>query len=110
MFDNITDLLMWFAVGGGAMYLFGVVEARLLENWEFYHKMKPAIKKLIPILFAGLIGVLAQSLVAVDVTQFIPEGVAAVILALINWYMSQSEYQRIKDSSYGVSTRNAADN
>jgi len=104
-FADLSSVLVWFAVGGGAMWLFGIVEARLLENIVFWHKLKPWIKKLVPIAFAGLVGFLAQSLIAVDITQYLPEGVAAILLAAINWYFSQREYGLIKESAYGSSAR-----
>jgi len=110
MYENLTDVLVWFAIGGGAMWLFGIVEARLLENWTFWHTMKSWIKKLVPIAFAALVGFLAQALISVDIVQYIPESMSVVILAAINWYFSQHEYQAIKNTSYAEATRLAARN
>ena len=110
MYENLTDVLIWFAVGGGAMWLWGVVLARILENWIFWHKLQPWVKKIVPIIFAGFIGIAAESLIAVDIVQYIPESAAAVILALLNWYFSQREYGAIKDSTYAAGARFTAAN
>lgn len=108
VFADLGDVLVWFAIGGGAMWLWGVVLARLLENWVFWHKMKPWVKKLFPIAFAALVGFLAQALIAVDIVQYIPESMGVMILAAVNWYFSQREYGSIKESPYGASSRSAA--
>jgi len=104
-FSDLNDVLVWFAVGGGSMWLWGVILARVLENIVFWHNLKPWIKKLVPMAFAAGIGFLAEALISVDIVQYIPESVAVIVLAGINYYFSQHEYQKVKDSNYASSTR-----
>jgi len=104
-FGSLSEVLVWIATAGGAMWLFGLIEARLLENWVFWHSLKPWIKKIVPIVIAGGLSVVAQSVITVDILQFVPESVSVILLAAINYYFSQREYQTIKDSGYGVSAR-----
>ena len=104
-FGSLADVLVWIAVGGGSMWLFGVMKARLLENWVVWHNLPVWIKKIVPIALAGLFGVMAQSLIAVDVTAYIPEGMELILLAVLNWVFGQMEYEMIKNSVYAEGTR-----
>lgn len=104
-FSSLGEVLLWFAVGGGSMWLIGKLNARLLENITFWHKLKPDVKKIITLVLAGLIGTLAQVFIEVDITQYIPPWLATSLLAAANWYFNQAEYSDIKEGSYGYSTR-----
>lgn len=108
-FASLTEVLIWVASAGGAMYLFGIVEARLLENWVRWHSFPLWVKKVTPIVISALLAMLANVLITVDVTQFIPESLAVVLLAAINWVVSQLDYEKIKQGQYGKSTREQAE-
>ncbi len=101
-FGSIADVLVWIAVGGGAMVLFGYFEAMLLENFGWWHNLPTKVKLIVPLAFAAGVGFLAQSALALELPTAIPPQVEAVILMLINWVFSQRAYAGIKDSSYGA--------
>ena len=109
-FLSINDILIWIVLGGGAAIIFGLLSARFLENLVFWHNLPKWVKKIVPVIGAGLIGILAQSLIAVDIGQYIPEWVAAMIIAAVNLYYNQKEYGLIKDTSYAEGARIEAAN
>ena len=94
---------------GGAMWLFGKLEARVLENWVIWHNFPAWVKKGVPPIFAALISFGAGALITIDINEFLPEAVQYIVMAGINYYMSQLEYGKIKDSAYGESTRETAE-
>lgn len=104
-FTSITSLLTWIVGAGGAMWLFGKLQARVLENLVFWHNLPAWIKKGAPALIAGIFAFGAQFLLQFDIDATLPESVQFMLLTAINYYMSQLEYNTIKDSSYGESTR-----
>lgn len=110
-FGSLIDVLLWIVGAGGSMWIVGKLKARFLENLTFWHNFSPLLKKIITWVLAALLGVSAQILIEIDVTQYIPVWLSASLLSAINWYFGQKEYQEIKDSGYGETTRvNAANN
>lgn len=107
-FGSVADLLAWVIGAGGAMWLFGKLQARVLENWVYWHNLPKWIKKGAPAVIAALISLGAQFLVQFDIDAMLPEGIQYLLLTAINYYMSQLEYESIKDSTYGESTREEA--
>jgi len=108
-FASITDLLAWVVGAGGAMWLFGKLEARVLENWVIWHNFPAWVKKGVPPIVAALLSFGASALITVDVEQYLPASLQYILMAGINYYMSQLEYGKIKDSAYGESTRETAE-
>jgi len=107
-FDTISALLLWIFAGGGAMWFTGKVMALILENWTAYHNFPALVKKLFPIVLAGVIGLAAQALYVSDLLTMLPPAASAAILWAINYYFSQKQYAEIKEGAYGESTREAA--
>lgn len=108
-FASIVDLLAWIISAGGAMWLFGKLEARVLENWVIWHNFPAWVKKGVPPIFAALLSFGAGYLINIDVSAFLPESFQYILMATINYYMSQLEYGRIKESAYGESSREEAE-
>jgi hypothetical protein len=107
-FDTISALLLWIFAGGGAMWFTGRVMAFLLENWTAYHNFPLLVKKLFPVVLAGILGIVAQALYVSDLLTMLPPAVHAAILWAINYFFSQKQYAEIKEGAYGASTREAA--
>ena len=104
-FSSLAELLAWIVGAGGAMWLFGKLEARVLENWIIWHNFPLWVKKSVPAVVAALFSFGANALITIDVEQYLPASLQYIIMAGINYYMSQLEYSEIKDSSYAESTR-----
>lgn len=108
-FDTLEGVLIWVIAGGGAMVLAGYVEAYLLENWAGWHNFPRWVKLLFPIVFGGLVGVIAQSLLEFDLLANVSPALGTILLWAINWLASQKAYSGIKDGAYGEAARFAAD-
>jgi len=107
-FSSLQQFLLWIATGGGAMVLAGLVVAYLLENLAFWHNLPRVVKLLAPIVIQGIIGVVAQSAITLDLLSYIPPQFQAVLLMMIGWLFSQIGYRRIKEGNYGDSARAVA--
>ena len=108
VFDTLDGLLLWVVSTGAQLFgcwLFGIINARLLENWVAWHNFPMWIKKAVPLALAGIFAFGAQVLLAAEITQYIPEALVIVILAGVNYLVGQREYEAIKDSNYAVATR-----
>jgi len=106
-FDSLNAVLVWIA-GAGGMVLFGVIKARVLENWVAWHNFPVWIKKYAPAVVAGLFALLANLALDFGLAGYIPEYIASILLFGINYLAGQKEYENIKDSSYGESARLSA--
>ena len=104
-FPTLLSILTWLAGGGGAMWLAGKIVARFLENLTLWHKLPMWIKKAIPWVLAGILSTGANLAIEFEALQYVPVWLATTILTMINWYFGQKEYEAIKDSPYGESTR-----
>lgn len=104
-FGTLEEVLIWLAVGGGAMILFGYFEAYFLENWGFWHKLPVKVKLVVPLAVAAVLGFLAQAALTLDLPSAISPQFEAVILMLINWVFSQRAYKGIKEGAYAASSR-----
>lgn len=104
-FGSLEEVLIWVAVGGGAMALWGYIQAYLLENVPAWHGLPHWVKVLVPIVIAGVFGIAAEGLLALDLLAYVPPAVKAVLLAAINWIFSQRAYKGIKASAYAASAR-----
>lgn len=102
-FGGLEELLTWVVAGGGAMVLAGYVIAYFLENLTFWHNLPRVVKILFPIVLAGVFGVVAQSVLALELLPGIPAVFQAVLLMLINWLFSQRAYAGIKSGAYAIS-------
>lgn len=100
-FETLEALLVFFAFGGGSQWLMGVLQARLLENWVFWHSIPAKWKKLITIALSGIIGFGFNILIEFDVVSLIPAFLLPILLAGANWIFSQKEYGAIKEGEYG---------
>ena len=107
-FDSLSAVLVWVA-GAGGMVLFGVIKARVLENWVAWHNFPVWIKKSAPVVIAGAFAVVANLFLDLGVTQYIPEAVATFLLFGINYLTGSVTHQGIKDSSFGASARETAE-
>jgi len=107
-FDSLNAVLVWVA-GAGGMVLFGIIKARVLENWVAWHNFPAWIKKYAPAVVAGLFALLANLALDFGITGYIPEYISAFLLFGINYLAGQKEYEKIKDSSYGESARAEAE-
>lgn len=108
-FDSLSAVLVWIA-GVGGMVLFGVIKARVLENWVAWHNFPAWVKKYTPALVAGLFALLANLALDFGLAGYIPEYVASILLFGINYLAGQKTYESIKDSTYGASARLEANN
>lgn len=108
-FESLEAVLVWITVGGGAMVIVGYVEAYLLENWAGWHGLSRWIKTLFPIVMAGALGIIAQSLLAFDLAGSVPPAVGTILLFAINWLSSQKAYKGIKEGAYGSAARLSAE-
>jgi hypothetical protein len=104
-FGSLEEVLVWVAVGGGAMVLFGYVEAYLLENWPFWHSLPGWVKKLFPLAFAGVLGFAASAALEFGLPGAVSPTLEAIILMAINWLFSQRAYAGIKEGGYAASSR-----
>lgn len=103
MFENLADVLVWLAVGGGSVAIAGAVMALLLENLGFWQGLPTWVKTIVPIIIAGFIGVGAQALIALDITAFVPPWMGSLLLVLINWLVGQWQYISLKsEARYGL--------
>ena len=107
-FDSLNAVLVWIA-GAGGMVLFGVIKARVLENWVAWHNFPAWIKKYTPVVIAGLFSLLANLAMDFELAGYLPEYIASILLFGINYLAGQKEYEKIKDSSYGESARAEAE-
>ena len=103
-FDSLSAVLVWVA-GAGGMILFGVIKARVLENWVAWHNFPVWVKKSAPLVIAGLFATLANLFLDMGVVSLIPESVATFILFGINYLAGSLTHQNIKDSTVGESAR-----
>lgn len=101
-FANLSDVLTWVVVSGGAMILAGAVMSLLLENWSGWHDFPVWVKTIVPIILAGIFSVIASVGLALDVAVFIPEPYATLLLMFINWLTSQIVYTKAKNAGYAA--------
>lgn len=104
-FGSIEDLLVWIAVGGGSMVLAGAVVALLFENWKAWHTFPRPVKLAVPIILAGVFGIGAQLLLALEVPALIPPAYSSVLLIMLNWIAGQWQYMKVKDGVYANSAK-----
>jgi hypothetical protein len=104
-FSTLEAVVVWLITQGGAMTLFGYIKAYLLENWPAWHDFPTWVKTLAPIVFAGLLGIIGQSLLDLGLLSYVPIYVQVILLAGINYFFGQRAYKGIKDSSYGATAR-----
>jgi fructose-specific phosphotransferase system IIC component len=104
-YSSLLEFFQWIFQGGGAMILAGFVVAYLLENLGWWHDLPHWVKLVVPIILAGVFGVLAESLVVVGLLDQIPPVVQSIVLMLINWLFSQLAYKGIKEGAYAESAR-----
>lgn len=104
-FGSIEDFLIWIAVGGGSMVLAGAVVALLLENWKAWHTFPRWVKLIVPIVLAGVFGIGAQLLLALEVPALIPATYSSIVLIMLNWIAGQWQYMKVKDGVYANSAR-----
>ncbi len=102
-FGDLEAVLVWVAVGGGAMALVGYLMAYLLENVPAWGNLPRLVKVLFPIAIASLLGFLANSILALDLVAEIPASYQAFLLAAINWVFSQRALMGANKASYGAS-------
>jgi fructose-specific phosphotransferase system IIC component len=95
-FGTLEELLVWVVAGGGAMVLAGYFVAYFLENLAFWHTLPVWIKTVVPLVIAGVLGVVGSSLLSLDLLKIIPPGIQALILMLVNWVFSQRAYMGTK--------------
>ena len=107
-FDSLSAVLVWLA-GAGGMVLFGVIKARVLENWVAWHNFPAWVKKSVPAIFAGLLALLANLFLDMGLVGMIPDQIAVFLLFGINYLAGQKEYENIKESAYGESSRATAE-
>jgi hypothetical protein len=100
-FGTLEELLVWVVTGGGAMILAGYFVAYFLENLAFWHTLPVAIKTIVPLAIAAVLGFVGSSLLSLDVLKIIPPNVQALVLMLVNWVFNQRAYVGIKDRQYG---------
>jgi hypothetical protein len=93
-FGNLLEVLLWIVGGGGAMAIAGYVWSLLLENIPQWHELPRWLKTIIPIVIAGVLGMLANVVIALDATAFIPPPYDAILLMLVNWLFSQLPIRR----------------
>ena len=108
-FGSLLEVLAFFGTLAGAQWLFGQLEARVLENWVAWHNFPSWVKKSVPIVLAVGIASASQLAINYNVEQYIPEWFAVILLSVINQLSNQKAYQDIKDSSYGESARAEAE-
>src|SRR4030065_787018 len=103
---SFTSVLLWIIAGPGVVFLVGKFVSLVLENWSGWANFPTSVKFLVPIVLAALLGVGAQLLLAQ------PELVAAVepwfktvMLAILAWVGSQSQYLATKQAQYGARFR-----
>ena len=101
-FGTIEEVLLWVVIGGGAMVLFGYFEALFLENLPFWHNLPVNVKRVVPLVFAGLLGFAAQAALEFDLPSAISPQIEVVILMLINWVFSQRALMSTKVKAYGA--------
>ena len=99
-FGSIEEFLIWIAVGGGSVFLAGAAVSLLLENWKAWHNFPRWVKVIVPVILAGIIGTLAQSLLALEVPALIPPAYGSLILVMLNWLSGQWQYMKVKDGAY----------
>jgi len=104
-FTSLESLLVWVIAGGGSMILAGKCETYLLENWGKWHTMPYPVKVLFPIVMSGVLAVLAQSVLTLNLIESIPNGIEVVLLAALKWLSGQREYLSLKDTSYAHTAR-----
>ena len=103
-FDSLSSVLLWVA-GAGGMVLFGVIKARVLENWVAWHNFPVWVKKSAPMLVAGIFALVANLSLDLNVLGYIPDAVATFLLFGINYLAGSVTHQSIKDSTVGESAR-----
>jgi len=107
-FDSLSAVLVWVA-GAGGMVLFGVLKARVLENWVAWHNFPVWVKKSAPMLIAGVFALVANMFLDFGVVGAIPDSVATFLLFGINFLAGSKTHEEIKDSSFGESARATAE-
>jgi len=107
-FDSLSAVLVWVA-GAGGMVLFGVIKARVLENWVAWHNFPVWIKKSAPMLVAGIFAMIANLSLDFGIIGYIPDAVATFLLFGINYLAGSVTHQNIKDSTFGASARATAE-
>lgn len=104
-FSTLEQFLVWVGTGGGSMILAGLVVAYFLENLAWWHNLPRWVKLITPIVLMGIFGVIAQSVITLDLLTFIPAPVQMILLMLIGWLFSQLGYRSIKGGNYAASAR-----
>lgn len=104
-FGTLEEFFVWVGTGAGSMVLAGLVMAYLLENITWWHDLPRWVKLIAPIILAGVFGVVAQSVITLELLTFIPPMAQVILLMLIAWLFSQLGYRSIKEGDYAASAR-----
>lgn len=109
-FGSLTELLLWVA-GAGGLYVAGKATSYIAENWTGWHTLPYWVKVVFPIFLAGVLGIIAESLLSLNLVQLVPAPLVMAILGALNYYGTQRGYFEIKAQGaggYGATARKLA--
>ena len=102
---TFQSVLVWL-VAGGSVYVVGYTLAWVAENFEFWHKLPPIVKTLVPIVLSILVGFGAQQLLAMpDIVEGIQPYWELIVITVLAWLGSQKGYLSAKSADYGAEKR-----
>ena len=96
---SLISILTWLTAGPGAIYIAGRFFAFLAENWQKWHTLPAWLKKLLPLIFALVLAVVATLLLRrPDLLEQISPWWALLMQIAIGYLGSQQQYQAIKQA------------
>lgn len=103
---SLTSVLLWIVAGPGVVFLVGKFVSLVLENWSGWANLPTSVKFLVPIVLSALLGVGAQLLLAQpELVGAVEPWFKIVMLAILAWVGSQSQYIASKRAEYGARFR-----
>lgn len=99
---SLVEVLKWIVAGPGALFVVGAVLALVAENVPAWHKVSPNLKFVLSLVVAGILPVLAKTLLEqTEIIELVSPYFALVMTGAMAWLGSQLAYQRSKKLNYG---------
>ena len=97
---NVYDVL-GFLAKGGFLVLFGLAQAYLFKNWQFWANLNSGLKAVFTVVISAAIAVGATYAMQFDLSGVQP-WFAVVAGTVLVYLASQGEYIRLKGKDYGA--------
>lgn len=100
---SLESVLLWVLAGPGVVVVVSKGLSLLAELWPKWATLPTFVKTFVPIVFAALLGVAAQLLLAQpELIAAIDPWYKVVAIAVLAWVASQQQYQASKRAEFGA--------